>query len=196
MNRRTMLLAMGASALPLPALASPTRRYILESGFARDEATQKVRTWAVTWEGEAMRSPHAKLVRDWIKKTTDEGVLYCAGDYFMDRTVRLGDTRFVVRARGKVWNYLTGYTDEDGLEITITEGGAQFAPIGILETEGNSIGIPERYYVRKPLLRYDEDRELRFALGDNREGYSSPNSKIGFDMRWLQRETAKAGVTL
>jgi hypothetical protein len=190
MDRRTLLLSLGAVALPLPALAAKTSMVWMPPPATHiahrlTVGREIIRKWDVIWFGGAHENPHAELVRAWIKEAADAGILYCSGDTYMERTVRLEDTTFAVRARGKVWNYLTGYTDEDGLEITITEGAAKFAPIGILDTEGNTLGIPNRYYVRKPVVRYEEDRELRFALGDDPLGYHSKTTKLGYDMRWL-----------
>lgn len=148
----------------------------------------------VHWTREAWANPHREIVRAWIRKTVAEGVLYCHGDgYISDRTVRLENTRFEVRVGQKVWNHVIGYTAEISLEVTITEmvdgKPAVFAPIGLASTFGAKTKLkPEFinvYYVRKPLLRYEEERELRFALGDDRQGYHNKTTRIGHDFRWV-----------
>lgn len=197
MNRRQALIGAGAVALAAatPALAAPNLE--LDKGYKIDWVTYLVGgvvnrpdahdiLWSIHWKDKAADSVHAPLVRAWAMATIELGYLHCHGDGMIcDRTVRLENVTFTVRPGKKVWNPHVGYTDEDGLEIVILEGDAEFAPIGIASTHGAGIKLRDEfvdaYYVRKPTLRYDEDRELRFALGDDREGYFSKTTKCGFD---------------
>ncbi|AXQ68820.1 hypothetical protein HOU00_gp305 [Caulobacter phage CcrPW] len=199
MNRREILLGAaavaGASAISLPALAAVRVR-----GAWEDLDSDKAHAF-IFWSAEAYASPHRKVVRDWIKEVVDTGILYCVGDGFIgDRTVRVENLRFDVAWGKPVFNYMTGYTDEIGPSITITEHmpegrDAVFAPIGLASTHGSKHVRAEYrdvYMVRKPLLRYEEERELRYALGDT-NGYS-PNSRIGYDMRWMDDFKLKGSV--
>lgn len=200
MDRRSILIGaaslLGAASLGLAEARASVRKpdKIEQRTGIYEDFSGEHNVGVAFWSREAWASPHREVVRAWIKKTIREGVLYCHGDgWIADRTVRLVDTRFDVKAGGKVWNHVVGYTDEIGLEITITEmvdgKPAVFAPIGLASTFGAGIKLkPEFtdvYYVRKPLLRYEEDRELRFALGDDRDGYFSKTTRIGFDSRWM-----------
>lgn len=197
MNRRQALVGAGALALvaATPALAAPnldldkgykiTWYHSLAAGaIVRADAHDTL--WVLEWQDGSADSVHAPLVRAWAMATIELGYLHCNGDLrIADRTVRLEDVHITVRPNNRVWNYMTGYVEEPGLEIIIREGAAEFAPVTLASTFGAGIKLRDdfndAYYVRKPLLRYDEERELRFALGDNREGYFSKTTKLGYD---------------
>ncbi|AFU86743.1 putative TAT signal protein [Caulobacter phage CcrRogue] len=201
MNRRNLLLGAGAAVIAAGvAQAKPVHvsevkptTYTWYSSYEtgiRQRDTHDTR-YTIRWEQGAMQHPHADIVRKWVRETIDSGYLYCFGDiHWMDRKVRLEDVHIVIRPGKKVWNHVTGYTDEEGLQIEVNEAGAVFAPFGLASTHGLTYvreSMRDTYYVRKPYLRYDEERELRFALGDDPQGYRAPNSKVGFDDRmWTE----------
>lgn len=200
MNRREIFLGAvamaGAAAIGLPTIASTRARGGSWEDIDSDEAHA-----FVFWSAEANASPHRALVRKWIKEIVDTGILYCHGDGFIgDRTVRVKNLRFDVAWGKPVFNYMSGYTDEIGPSITITEWmedgkEAVFAPVGLASTHGSTYvreSYRDIYVVRKPLLRYEEERELRYTLGDT-NGHS-PNSRIGYDMRWMDDFKLKGKV--
>lgn len=192
MDRRQVLLgaAAVAGATSLPTLAgaktSSSKGVFIETFNLGPNKARAV------WSIDAWTHPHRRYVEAWIKKTVAEAALYCHGDgLIMDRVVRLEDTQFEITVGKKVFSYKTGATDEESLQVTITEyvddKPAVFAPVGLASTFGLTNTKPEfkdTYHVRKPLLRYDEERELRYALGDT-PGYS-PNSRISYDHRWMR----------
>lgn len=204
MNRREILLGAGAVA-GASAVSLPTVAAVRQRGCWEDIDSDKAHAFIV-WSGQAYASQHRALVREWIKEIVDTGILYCHGDGLIgDRTVRVENLQFDVAWGKPVFNFMSGYTDEIGPSITITEfmdgykGGKQavFAPVGLASTHGSSYVKPsyrDIYVVRKPLLRYEEERELRYALGDT-NGHS-PNSRISYDMRWLEAEIKKSGVVV
>jgi hypothetical protein len=130
----------------------------------------------IFWGPGALANPHAELVLDWIEETMREGKMYAKQDWYIDLILELRDPVFHVRADKPVWNYITGYTDERGLSITLVEKGIEVATVGILSTHGSSsLTIPERYHVKTAWIPY-ENRVVNEALKD----------QLKYDMRWLE----------
>ncbi|AXQ68456.1 hypothetical protein HOT99_gp161 [Caulobacter phage CcrBL10] len=209
MNRRNLLLGAGAAVIAAGVAQAQTVHVSevkpttytwfssIEGGMRHRESHDT--RYVIQWEKGALQHPHSEIVRKWVRETIDSGYLYCYGDMrCMDRKVRLEEVHILIRPGKKVWNHVTGYTDEEGLQIEVNEAGAKFAPFGLASTHGLTYvaeTMRDTYYVRKPYLRYDEERELRFALGDDPQGYYAPNSKIGLDDRMWTETLAALGKT-
>ncbi|AFU87789.1 putative TAT signal protein [Caulobacter virus Karma] len=199
MNRRELILGAGAvvaaSALPSVVEAAriePIRRLLLESGFVQHETFAT--SWMAIWTEDSHASRHAEVVRAWIDETVQSGYLKCGGEtYILDKHVRLPQVDFTISPADKVWSHWSGWVEEAGLKVVVRvlasdpQVDATFDPVYLMKTRWQTDGTqaPEetRYLVRRPLLRYHEERELRYALGDT-AGYS-PNSLVEFDNGWL-----------
>jgi hypothetical protein len=177
MNRRDFLITSGAAAAivasPLPAaMLKPSR---------------------VIFHGRAAANRHAPLVSKWAAKLIADGHVYTRDD-FMGSKVKLTDPLFRVfpapasfkGSKVMVWNWMTGYTDEPGLEIFVIERGIPLFATGI----GTSIGYEEYfgherdverypdYFVRSPVLTYNDRALLEPKL---------PKDHITMDDRWFEQ---------
>lgn len=166
MDRRELLgFSAGGLALaviPLPALA------------AASETPAFTTVGRVTWSREALGNRHLGLVAKWIDEQIAQGRTR-VHDYLMPQILRLDDPRFVVQADKKIFNIVNGYTDEEGLSVTLYEGGLEVDKFGIAATHGAwREKIPE-YFVRGPWLDWENDTPLMRKLG----------KKIEPDLSWL-----------
>jgi hypothetical protein len=196
MNRREILLGAGAlaaaTALPAAAQAIKPTTYAWYSSWSTGIMHHETHDTAYTvdWALGTLQSPRAEIVKTWVRETLKSGYILCYGDIrWMNPKVRLESVHIRIDLDDKVFNHKTGYVTEPGLKITVNEDGAKFAPFGLASTHGLSYvreDMRDTYYVRMPYLRYEEERDIRIALGDNPQGYHSPNSKVGFDDSWLK----------
>lgn len=135
-------------------------------------------------EPAAASNPHVGIAVEWAKKQIEEGILYCRTDHF-DQTVKLTRPMFRVVPGKKVFNWMTGYTDEDGVNIVATEldvviGTTSIATnIGYEEYTGKyrDRTLNPDYFVRNIWLPYDHMKLIEPDL---------PKDHIGYDMRWLE----------
>uniref|UniRef100_A0AB74UKW4 Uncharacterized protein n=1 Tax=Caulobacter phage BL57 TaxID=3348355 RepID=A0AB74UKW4_9VIRU len=182
MNRRELILGAGAAVVAAAALPAEGRerayrfmgwldrtpRCCYIGGTIRRPEAHDTK-YKIDWEPGTPSSPHTQIVDTWVRETVKSGYLLCYGDIrWMDRKVRLEDVLIRIDLDDKVFNHQKGYVNEPGLKITVTEGAAQFAPFGLASTHGLQYvreDMRDTYYVRKPYLRYDEERDIRIALG-------------------------------
>lgn len=142
----------------------------------------------IEWAPGALGHKFEPLAGSWCAQRIREGLLYLRGGGLdMDRVMKLTQPRFKIVPGKRVFNWMTGYTDETGLAIYITEKGV---PIGEAVGIGTSIGYEEYwgserpdnmpdYYVRQPWLTWDEFKHIQPHL---------PEDHFEYDMRGLIKD--------
>jgi hypothetical protein len=170
MNRRHLLIA----ALSAPVLAMP------KWAFAANRR--------VIWEAGTLDSPHAVMIGRYIEQMIRDRIVYTTGDemgfgYF----VKLEDPRFRVLMGKPVWNWMTGFTDEQAPIVSICEGDVHLGNVGIATSIGYEKYWSYRherdmerhpdYFVRRLHMTYDRLKLIEPDL---------PKDHTGLDMRWLE----------
>lgn len=131
----------------------------------------------IAWSKDALASPHMPLIRDHIAKALRVGQIRVRGPYgsFFEEVLELNHPRFFVDGTERVWNMMTGHTDEIAPAITLYESGVEVGTVGIGSTAGASLENLPPYFVRAVWL--DEKSPVRDAL----------RSQLTFDFSWLQK---------
>lgn len=164
MNRRELMVAALAApvlAMPLPALAA-SRRLI--------------------WGPGTYQNKHALMIARHCTQLMRDEIMYFSSE--MDMSIKLTDPRFEIQMSQKVWNWMTGDTQEDAPKISIFERGVHIGDVGI----GTSIGYEDYfqrentdnypdYFVRRLCSGYKEQKQWRNKL---------PDKHVEYDMRWMK----------
>jgi hypothetical protein len=173
LNRRTLIKGMAAATAV--ALARPALSLAGDPRIIVDPA--------------AAANPHAGIAVEWAKKQIDAGILYCRSDPW-DQSVKLTQPLFRVVPGKKVFNWMTGYTEEDGVNIVAVERDIVIGTTSIATNVGYEeyTGRPPRqpipdYFVRPVWLPYDHVKLIERDL---------PKAHIGYDMRRLEAEVKRA----
>lgn len=174
MNRRDMMIAagttLGAALLPIPGWALPALSSIAD------------------WGPGTLENRHAPMIARWITDLREAKVIYATDELgLFDRSVKLENPRFRVLMSKRVWNWMTGYTDEKAPLISICEGDVHLGNVGIATSGGyeqyfsagkarNRVHHPD-YFVRRLHLPYDN-----FTLVEEQ----LPKDHCGMDTRWFE----------
>lgn len=170
MNRRELLVGAGVASTVVLLPGVPA--FAAEPGL-------------VTWEGATAASPHAAIIGKAVVDLVRAGTIYTR-DPFFGLAIKLKRPSFRVMEGGKVWNWMTGWTEEPAPILSITESDVHLGDVGIATNIGYETywNKPERdpgheadYFVRCLWTKEGDYIRLSEALGDD---------QVGPDMRWTE----------